>query len=138
MVGEGNGVFLIKVWKPLPSGRVLKLRLTAIRNGSKRTISTRGGLDLFVLILPLLVEKLCQHLYKARGKKKNIGPSWFIELFVLRENVEENFIYILSYYMIEILLNSNLCRFVILALQSGYPNSGLTTACQNSRARSGQ
>lgn len=44
----------------------------------------------------------------------------------------------LSYFMIEIILNSNQCRFVILALQSGYPNSGLTTVCQNSKAHSGQ
>ena len=34
------------VWKLLPNRRVLKtMRLTAIRNGTKRTISTSGGFE---------------------------------------------------------------------------------------------
>ena len=46
MVREGNEVFLIRVWKPLPDTRFKTVRLMTIRNGSKRTISDSGCLDL--------------------------------------------------------------------------------------------
>ena len=46
-VGEENETFLIRVWKPLLSRLCLKIvRLTTIRNGVKRTISTSGGFRL--------------------------------------------------------------------------------------------
>ena len=35
----------IRVWKPLPSRRVLKLRLTMIYNKPKQTISANGGIE---------------------------------------------------------------------------------------------
>ena len=34
------------MWKPLPSRRFKTVRLTAMRNELKRTISTSGGLEL--------------------------------------------------------------------------------------------
>ena len=46
-VGEGNEVFLIRVWKPLPSRRILKtVSLTTVHNGPKQTISASGELGL--------------------------------------------------------------------------------------------
>ena len=46
LVGEGNETFLIRVWKPIPNGHVLKtVRLTVIRNRPKQTISASGGLE---------------------------------------------------------------------------------------------
>ena len=40
-VGEKNEAFFIRVWKPLPSTRVLKI----LSGSPKRTISASGGLD---------------------------------------------------------------------------------------------
>ena len=42
---EGNKTFIIRVWKPLFNRRVLKpMKLMAIRNEPKQTISASGGL----------------------------------------------------------------------------------------------
>ena len=47
LVGESNEAFFIRVWKPLPSRRVLKLRGKSL----KRTISASGGLGLLQMVL---------------------------------------------------------------------------------------
>ena len=46
LVGEGNEALLIKVWKPLPSRCVLKLRGEARKGKPKSTISASGGFGL--------------------------------------------------------------------------------------------
>ena len=63
---EKNGAFLIWVWKLLYSRCILKIvRLTTIRNVSKRTISTSCELGLLQMILELDNE---------RCASENVGP----------------------------------------------------------------
>ena len=46
MVGEENKTFFIRVWKPLPRRRVLKiLEGKPERESSKKTIFASGGLE---------------------------------------------------------------------------------------------
>ena len=52
---EENETFLIRVWKSLPSRRVLEtVRLLAMRNGPKQTIFVSGGLSLLHSNFPLI------------------------------------------------------------------------------------
>ena len=50
LVGEGNEVFFIRVWKPLPTTCFKNLEEKPERKSTKRTISTSGGLGLVQMV----------------------------------------------------------------------------------------
>ena len=50
LMGDENEVFFVRVWKPLPNRNLKTVRLTTIRNGSKRTISVSGRLKLLQIV----------------------------------------------------------------------------------------
>ena len=55
---RGNGAFLTRVWKSLPSRRVLKtVRLTTIRNGPKQTISASSEFEMLRRISESVTEQ---------------------------------------------------------------------------------
>ena len=45
-VEEGNEAFLIRVWKPLPSRRILNFEGKPKRENANRPITVNGGLEL--------------------------------------------------------------------------------------------
>ena len=73
MVGEGNEAFLMRVWKPLPSRRVLKP--LAMHNGLKRTIFACSGLELLEMVLELEI---------GWCVNEDVGPSngWIVRSHV--------------------------------------------------------
>ena len=56
VVREGNETLFIKVWKSLPSRRVLKT--SHERDDLKRTLSASGGLDCYILNEPYQIHAL--------------------------------------------------------------------------------
>ena len=55
--GEGNETFFIRVWKPLPSRRILKTLRGNPKESLKRTISASGGLGLGPKDATIIVER---------------------------------------------------------------------------------
>ena len=76
-VEEENETFFIRVWKPLPSRRVLK----TWRESPNRTISTSGGLGLLQMVSESDIERCANEETKLRRRantrpcaRKDVGP----------------------------------------------------------------